>query len=423
TYFVMLRGYSPYTGVTLTATVTGPPVVAPGSLAGTAVSMSRINLAWVDASTNESSFAIERRAKPAGGDTTWSAWAHLLTRGANSRGAVDSIGVTAGLTHQYRIRACNTGGCSAWAYSPGVTTPFPTVAPPPPAALAATSTATLINLSWAHSSPLESSFKLQRRRRISGSTWTAYQDAATLGPNAASYTDTATVGQEYAYRIRPCNAIGCAAWVLSPVISLRTVPTAPTAISARVTTLHRIDLDWTDASTNETGFRLSRRSRVPGGAWGAFALIATVAPNTVAPPVAVTFADSAGVVVGLEYQYRVQACNTSLCSAYATSPGVVAPALPPGAPGFLGATVIGSTRIDLAWMDASASENGFNLQRRKRNADGTWQPYQNVVTTGPNTIFYSNTGLSPASTYTYRVRACNAAGCSAFVTGANVTTP
>ena len=35
------------------------------------------------------------------------------------------------------------------------------------------------------------------------------------------------------------------------------------------------------------------------------------------------------------------------------------------------------------------------------------------ATVGANVTSYSHTGLSPATTYYYRVRACNAAGCSA----------
>jgi hypothetical protein len=48
--------------------------------------------------------------------------------------------------------------------------------------------------------------------------------------------------------------------------------------------------------------------------------------------------------------------------------------------------------------------------------------YGPVATLAPNQVQFTNTGLA-AGTYRYRIRACGAAGCSAWASTANVVIP
>jgi hypothetical protein len=75
--------------------------------------------------------------------------------------------------------------------------------------------------------------------------------------------------------------------------------------------------------------------------------------------------------------------------------------------------------INLAWTDNANNETGFKIER-KTGAGGT---YSQIATVGANVTSYNNnTGLSPSTTYYYRVRANNGSGDSAYSNEANATT-
>jgi uncharacterized protein YkwD len=89
---------------------------------------------------------------------------------------------------------------------------------------------------------------------------------------------------------------------------------------------------------------------------------------------------------------------------------------PPTAPTGL-AAVGGSHQVTLSWADVSG-ENGYMVERSPDGVSGWAQ----VGTTGANVTTYQDTGLSAGATYTYRVRAYNAAGNSPYSTTAQATT-
>ncbi len=91
----------------------------------------------------------------------------------------------------------------------------------------------------------------------------------------------------------------------------------------------------------------------------------------------------------------------------------------PAAPSGLTATVASARQINLAWRDDSGNETEFRLEQKTGPA-GT---FGQIATLGTNTTVYSNTGLNPSTPYVYRVRACNAMGCSGYSNEATATTP
>lgn len=89
----------------------------------------------------------------------------------------------------------------------------------------------------------------------------------------------------------------------------------------------------------------------------------------------------------------------------------------PVAPSGLAATAISAGSIDLAWTDNSGNESGFRIER---SLDGsTWTE---IAVTAAGVVSYSNTGLSAATLYYYRVRGYNSAGNSAYTSTASATT-
>jgi hypothetical protein len=93
-------------------------------------------------------------------------------------------------------------------------------------------------------------------------------------------------------------------------------------------------------------------------------------------------------------------------------------ARPPSAPTGLAATAVSPLRIDLSWTDTSSDETGFRIERRPLG--GSWST---IATLGANTTSYPDTGVTPDSTYYYRVVATNTYGDSDPSNTASATTP
>ena len=89
----------------------------------------------------------------------------------------------------------------------------------------------------------------------------------------------------------------------------------------------------------------------------------------------------------------------------------------PNAPSNLVATAVSSTRINLTWQDNSNNETKFQIWRKV--AGGT---FSKLVTVNANVTSYADTGLTPATTYKYKVRAKNTSGYSPFSNIATATT-
>jgi len=84
-----------------------------------------------------------------------------------------------------------------------------------------------------------------------------------------------------------------------------------------------------------------------------------------------------------------------------------ADAQPPSAPANLAATAVSQSRIDLGWT-ASTDNTGVTGYLIESCAGAGCTSFAQIGTTAATT--FSNTGLSGASTWTYRVRATDAAG-------------
>jgi hypothetical protein len=96
----------------------------------------------------------------------------------------------------------------------------------------------------------------------------------------------------------------------------------------------------------------------------------------------------------------------------------------PAAPSGLTASAKSASRIDLNWTDGAANEDGFRIERctgaMLTCAD---TDFAQLAQTAPDATTYSDTGLSALTAYSYRVRAFNAAGHSAYSNTATALTP
>ncbi|MFZ4549831.1 MAG: fibronectin type III domain-containing protein, partial [Bacteroidales bacterium] len=89
----------------------------------------------------------------------------------------------------------------------------------------------------------------------------------------------------------------------------------------------------------------------------------------------------------------------------------------PLAPANLSATTVSSSEVGLTWQDNSDDETGFKIERKTANS-----AFSEIATSGPNTNSYTNSGLTPSTTYIYRVFAYNASGNSSYSNQDSATT-
>jgi subtilisin family serine protease len=88
--------------------------------------------------------------------------------------------------------------------------------------------------------------------------------------------------------------------------------------------------------------------------------------------------------------------------------------VPPTAPASLTATVVAPAAMGLTWVDRSGNEASFTLARRVMTGPTTWSTWETVAAPAANATAIADSTLTAGSTYQYRIRACNAAGCSSY---------
>ena len=476
-------GYSADSAVASAVTLAlPPPPTAPGNLTASPVSNTELTLNWTDLSDNEDGFRIERSADGVN-------FSEVSVVTANAAVFSDS-GLVALTTYYYRVRAFNAGGLSDYSSIASATTQ-PPPPPAPPTGLLATAGDRVITLTWDESPG--AIYYYIHRAEVSGGpyntvaygiytpTWTdtgvtphtdyfyvvravgdggpslysaeasAAAYALPAAPTGATITfadftalelnwvDNATDetgytiersvdnlnfsmvvslpadttyhwdegladNTTYFYRIRAFNSDASSAPAEVSETTAALLPASPGNLVAMTVSSYQIDLTWSDLANNETGFKIEKST---GG--GPFTPIAVLGANVTA------FSDG-GLTPATLYSYRVRAYNPAGESAFAEA-GASTPPLPPAAPTSLTATAISSSRIDLAWADNAANESGYQLERS--DAGG---PFAEIALLPSDVIAFSDTSLVPATTYTYRVRAYNAGGTSAYTDPAGATT-
>ncbi|MGZ3769869.1 MAG: fibronectin type III domain-containing protein [Bdellovibrio sp.] len=382
------------------------PTPAPDAvtnLAAMATSQTAAMISWTLPSQTVTAVKIERAANSNG------PFAVVGTLN-NSATSYSDTSLTASTSYYYRVTVSNLSGSSPASSVISVTTPG--FAPSAPTSLAtAVVSSSQINLTWVDNSADETSFVVERSSS-SGGTFTAI---ATLAANATSYSNTGlTASTTYYYRVHAVNSGGNSAnsntASATTQAAVTTAPVAPSSLAATVASSSQINLSWTDNSNNESGFKVERGT----SSAGPFTLITTTAAN------ASSYSD-ASLAASTTYYYRIAATNavgtssyTAVVSATTQAPAATVPAAPSG----LGATAASATQINLSWVDNSNNESGFKVERAASSSG----PFSLIFTSAAGVTSYSDTGLSSATTYYYRVYSYNSAGNSAATSVANATT-
>ena len=392
-YTYRVRSYSGPNDSAPSNTATATPLPAPnapGNLVATPISSSRIDLAWTDNATYEQGFKVER-------STDGVTFTQIATVGASVT-TYSNTSLASGTTYTYRVRAYDGPNDSAWSNLASATTPSGPAAPSSLTATAASSSR--IDLSWADNATGEQGFKIER------STTGAWSVIATVGANVTSYANTGlTSGTVYSYRVRAYEGSNYSDYSNTAAATPLPPPAAPSGLAAVAVSSSRIDLAWTDNATYEQGFKVERST---DGV--TFTQIAVLGAN-------VTIYSATSLNTGTAYTFRVRAYdgpNDSVPSNTATATTLA----PPPAPTALTATAVNSTRIDIAWTDNAAYEQGHKVERATGGG-----AFIVIATLGPNVTAFSSTYLTPGTTYTFRVRAYDGPNYSGYSNTASATTP
>ena len=270
-----------------------------------------------------------------------------------------------------------------------------------PSALTATVvSSTKINLAWTDNTTTETGFKVERR------TTGSFGQIVTVGADVTTYSNAFLApNTEYTYRVRAYQGGVNSAYAVSPRVRTLPLPADPSNLTATPVSSTRVNLAWTDNAVGEQGYKIEKKT----GPGGSFSQISTAAANA-------TSYTNIFLMPNTEYTYRVRAYRGTDHSGYATSSPVTTPALP-GAPTNLTATVVSSTRINLAWTDNATDENGFSIERKVGTAG--FFVVNSVVS---NVTTYASVFLQPNTQYTYRVRAYRGPDNSAYATSMPATT-
>jgi hypothetical protein len=194
------------------------------------------------------------------------------------------------------------------------------------------------------------------------------------------------------------------------------VPLPPSGLAATAISNSEARLNWIDNASTEKGQSVER---CMGIGCTDFIAINGVASNIT------TYIDS-GLTPATPYNYRIRAwalSGATLFSPYSniatvtTPPGIVE--TKPAAPSALAATAKTTSKIVLSWTDNANNETSFLIERCKGL---NCSAFSQVASVGANVTTYSSASLRSGSYYSYRVRATNAVGTSAYSILTNIKT-
>lgn len=366
--------------------VTTVAPLAPSGLSATVQNTTEILLEWTDNTGSEDGFTLER-CLGVGCD---------FSTGTDLNIAADATSYTdasvcAGQAYGYRIKAYKTNewvtGVSNVAADALTDSP---VAPTDFVVSLVSEIAT--SLGWTDNSDDETGFKIER---CVGSGCSDFAEIGSVAADEMSFSNTGLQPNTlYRYRVTPYKTSICSVDPAYSVIQeVTTTPALPGSFNATVVASTQVDLDWTDNTASEDGFKVER---CLGAACSDFSQLAITAAG-------VTLFVDDSVCSGSTYRYRIRAYKSGLWdSAYTTIADAVVGS--PPLPTDFAVTAISEEGIELAWSIGWTDPHGYLVERCSGVDCVDVAPLDDIPSDGSLTEEYSDTGLLPDSTYGYRVR-------------------
>jgi chitodextrinase len=374
------------TSVPVTVTTAAPVApAAPTGLSATAVSPSEVDLVWtaaVPGSSPVTSYQVSRNGSVI----------------ANVGGlSYNDTGLNANTSYDYTVTATDS---NLLVSPPSNDAPATTPVAQPPAAptnLAATaSSPTEVDLSWTAAAPGSSSV----------ASYTVFRNGVSVGDatGTTNYSDTGlTPDTVYDYTVIATDTASLSSTPSDDAVATTPVavpPAAPTNLSATAVSPTEVDLGWTAAVAGTSPVNSYQVSR--GGV-----VIATVA--------GLSYRDT-GLTATTTYDYTVTALDTAGESSDPSGDAVattLSPPRPPAAPTALSASATGPTTVSLSWTAAIAGDAPITGYRVSRGG---------VVIATVGSSPYTDTGLTPNTSYSYTVTAVDGNGLTSGASAPATTT-
>ncbi len=361
-------------------------VSAPTNVAVAGTGTSQATVTFTDTATNETGFVVGRSTD----GVTWTTVTASPLPALAGTGAVGTFvdpTPPTGVALQYRAGATK-GLDIAWSTSVGITI---LAAPTNLTATATPDGQPTAVLTWVDHTGGTAPQTVQRSTD-GGATWV---DVATPAAGVTTWTDpNAAFGSTYTYQVGVAGSAGMA-WSAPASVLMLAAPGAPTLTSLGT----GIQVTWTDASTNETGF-VVERSADGGTSWTTLSTSPALAGSG-------TNGDyiDATATAGSTWTYRVGAVNGTIVRySPAVSLALVA------APSNLNAAAANGPAVSLTWANPAGSSATSLVVQRTADSGATWA---DVATLPATDTAYTDTTVTTNTTYGYRVVAHDAVSSAA----------
>jgi hypothetical protein len=376
-----------------TAIVTNTLPNAPTGLSVTQGLGKIANLVWTGNNTT-ASYEIYRSGN---GGTSFTNVGNSGTTASYSDNTVPLYGIA----YQYKVRAVNNNGASAYSNTVSITL-ADNVPPASPTNLVVTApqnSGILLNLSWTDNANDETGFSVERATASAG----PFSVITTTAANATTYSNNTglTQGTVYHYRVRAIKTVGANTYNSGYTLTANaTAPgfLAPVNQVATPFSNTEIMITWQNLAAAATGVEIHRSTT----STGVYTLLATVSPT------AITYTNT-GLTANTTYFYKLRAVISSPAqqTAFTTAVSAKTHTLFTNPPSGLTAVKLASGTIKLDWVDNSTTENGFEVYQSINSSTG---PFLLITTTAANISTYTNTGLTAGNTYYYKVRGIKKTG-------------
>ena len=212
-----------------------------------------------------------------------------------------------------------------------------------------------------------------------------------------TYADSGlTSGKTYQYQLRAQNSAGAS----DPAQTSVTTQAPINNFTATASSSTSINLTWT-AFPGASSYKLERKQG--SGAYG-----------DIATPSGTNYNDT-GLTPSTTYTYRLSALQSGVVVAASESAPVTTSAPnPPGNPTNLRFSNVGTTSLTVLWDAPSGGANSYTVERKSGSG-----AYAQIA--APTTTSFADSGLSPNTTYTYRVKAVGPGGSSSGIEASQST--
>jgi hypothetical protein len=256
-------------------------------------------------------------------------------------------------------------------------------------------------LTWTASTETGGTISEYLVERCQGAGCTSFAQVGTT--TTTSFNDTGlTASTSYSYRVR-AEDTSSTLGPYSSVVTITTpapIPVLPGNLTATAASGTEIDLSW--VASTETGGTVSDYlvQRCQGVGCSNFTQIATSTTTT--------YKDT-GLTTGMSYSYRVQASDAVGNLSPFSEVSTAVTQGPPTAPSNLTATATSTVQINLSWT-ASVSSVGLANYIVQRCQGAGCTNFAQVASFAATTTTYTDAGLVPLTSYSYRVQASDTLG-------------